>query len=66
MKVGDLVIMPGQPLKSNEAEPVAVVLLLDSVMGVERDLQRAKVYWIQDEEIAWEPQEWMEVISASR
>ena len=67
MKVGDLVTMPGQKLREGESAPVAVVLKTGPEWGARAGhLARVKVYWIQDEENAWEPREWLEVISASR
>ena len=67
MKIGDLVTMPGQKLRPGESAPVAVVLKTDPEWGPTASARaRVKVYWIQDEEMAWEPREWLEVISANR
>ena len=66
MKAGDLVTMPGQKLREGESAPVAVVLKTDSEWCRWRHQARVKVYWIQDEEMAWTPREWLEVISANR
>ena len=66
MKVGDLVTMPGQKLREGESAPVAVVLKTGPEWGASAHRARVKVYWIQDEEMAWEPREWLEVISANR
>lgn len=66
MKIGDLVTMPGQKLREGESAPVAVVLKAAPEDKPTMYRSRVKVYWIQDEEMAWEPREWLEVISASR
>tara|TARA_A100001201_G_scaffold80168_1_gene71577 strand:+ start:57 stop:260 length:204 start_codon:yes stop_codon:yes gene_type:complete len=67
VKVGDLVTMPGQKLREGESASVAVVLKTDSEWAkMTGHLARVKVYWIQDEEMAWEPREWLEVVSANR
>ena len=67
MKVGDLVMMPGQKLQEGEPQSVAVVLRTepDGVYRGTPGIGRVKVYWIQDEEMAWEPKKWLEVINAT-
>jgi hypothetical protein len=68
VKVGDLVIMPGENLTEGEAQPVAVVLRTkpDGINRGTPRIRRVKVYWIQDQEVSWEPVKWLEVINASR
>ena len=68
MKVGDLVIMPGQNLKEGEPVPVAVVLQTKPD-GINRGtpwIKRVRVHWIQDNERSWEPVKWLETISTRR
>jgi hypothetical protein len=70
MQVGDLVIMPGS------IEPATGIVLKEetpecaSYLGDARyhdtddpRLNRVKVYWFEDAEAAWEPKDWLEVIS---
>ena len=60
MRVGDLVIMPGS------FEPVTgIILRMKSDDELQR-LGRVEVYWIEDAEAAWEPKDWLEVISENR
>ncbi len=61
MKVGDLVKFPC----GDKVVPIGIVLRTDPD-GINRGAalgRRIKVYWIQDQEISWEPIKWMEVIS---
>jgi len=68
VKVGDLAIMPGQKLMEGEPTPIAIVLQTkpDGVYRGTPGIGRIKVYWIQDQEIAWEPMKWLKVINESR
>ena len=66
IKVGDMVIMPGQKLMEGEPTPIAIVLKTKDDRYQDRRIGRVKVYWIQDEESAWEPQKWLKVINESR
>ena len=67
MQVGDLVIMPGSSYRDkSETEATGIILSTTPDPGALLHLARVKVYWIQDEEDAWEPREWLEVISESR
>ena len=52
MKVGDLVTFPN----SVAAPQTGIVLSATS--------SHAKVYWLEDAEVSWEPIKWMEIISA--
>ena len=65
MKVGDLVKFPCD----EEIVPVGVVLQTTAngaLRGDPSTRPRVKVYWIQDQEISWEPIKWLEVINAAR
>jgi len=64
MKIGDLVIMPGQKLLAGEPTPIAIVLQTKPD-GINRGTnhKRVKVHWVQDNEKSWEPVKWLEVIS---
>ena len=59
MQVGDLVIMPGS------IEPVTGIILRMKSDGEKHGLGRVKVYWIEDNEVAWEPKTWLEILSTS-
>ena len=58
MKVGDLVMMPGEYSREakNKAEFGVVIATSNS--------SRVRVYWFDYAEKAWEPKKWLEVISA--
>ena len=65
MKVGDLVIMPGEYSREagNKAEFGVVVKVKD--YSDPRNT-RVCVYWFDYQEQAWEPKKWLEVINESR
>ena len=52
MKVGDLVHMPGS------IEPTTGIVLSATS-------SHAKVYWMADAAVSWEPRKWLEVINPS-
>ena len=60
MQVGDLVIMP------DSFEPVTGIILRMQSAPAKHGLGRVEVYWIEDAEAAWEPKDWLEVISENR
>ena len=63
MKVGDLVTFP-----NSVAAPQTGIVLQVGKSPHRRSVShhtRAKVYWIEDAEVSWEPKKWMEVISKS-
>jgi len=65
MKVGDLVKFPCD----EKIVPLGVVLqtTANGALRVDPSTRpRVKVYWIQDQEISWEPIKWLEVINAAR
>jgi hypothetical protein len=66
MKVGDLVIMPGSCYRDEDGSPATGVVLKAKPVVAGTRIPRAQVYWIEDAEAAWEPREWLEVISESR
>ena len=63
MKIGDLVIMPGEYSREadNKAEFGVVVKMKD--YSDPRNT-RVCVFWFDYQEQAWEPKKWLEVISA--
>ena len=69
MKIGDLVIMPGSCYRDENGSPATGIILRTKPDGINRGtprLTRVRVYWIEDAAPAWEPSEWLEVISESR
>ena len=64
MQVGDLVKFPCD----EKIVPLGVVLqtTANGAKDYPGTRPRVKVYWIQDQEISWEPIKWLEVINASR
>lgn len=63
MKVGDLVIMPGASV-SHEVQ--GVVLQLQPELSKKSRNFRVLVHWFAENEAAWEPVKWLEVVSESR
>ena len=67
MRIGDLVIMPGEKLMTHERPSLGVVVSLDdprthhSWVG---KTKRVGVMWGDGDRIDFEPVEWLEVISA--
>ena len=68
MKVGDLVIMPGQTLNPGEAMSVGIVMADDYQHRNQlRRNDRIGIMWSDsDRFIDYEPRDWLEVISESR
>ena len=67
MQVGDLVTMPGSSYRDkSETEATGIILSTTPAPAAPLHLARVKVYWTQDEETAWEPRGWLEVINANR
>ena len=62
MKVGDLVKFP-----CNNGEPMGIVVQVGKSPHRRSASHhtRAKVYWVQDAEMSWEPKKWLEVVSES-
>ena len=65
MQVGDLVIMPGEPLRDNE--PQSVGLIVEDVNPQRSGFRkRVGVMWVGSNVVDFEPKEWLEVINESR
>ena len=68
MKVGDLVMMPGQTLPYGKKPVVGIVVEPPFVgpNGERQQTPRVAVLWSDGEGIDWEPQAWLEVVNESR
>ena len=65
MKVGDLVIMPGETLRDNE--PQSIGLIVEDVNPQRSGFRkRIGVMWVGSNVVDFEPKEWLEVINESR
>ena len=62
MKVGDLVIMPGETLRDNE--PQSIGLIVEDVNPQRPGFRkRIGVMWVGSNVVDFEPKEWLEVIN---
>ena len=67
MKVGDLVIMPGSSHRDCDWTPaIGVVVDLGNDVEAEGRTRRIGILWNDSEQVDWEPEQWLEVISESR
>ena len=64
MKVGDLVIMPGESLAVGEDMSVGVIVEDD--IRFPGDNTRIGVWWFDSDRVDYEPKDWLEVVSESR
>ena len=67
MKVGDLVIMPGETIRSGESMSIGIVVADDyQERNQRRKNDRIGVMWSDSlRSIDYEPKAWLEVISAA-
>ena len=65
MKVGDLVIMPGEKLIPGEGISIGLVVDDDVIRFPGRN-KRVGVIWGDSDRVDFEPLDWLEVISESR
>ena len=65
MKVGDLVTMITTLDFKNPTGIVLQLVSKDAHGNKHVGRHRVKVYWIEDNEVAWEPKTWLEILSAS-
>lgn len=66
MKVGDLVIMPGEKLMTHDPPSIGVIVTLDDPKHAGMwpgKRKRVGVVWRDSDCIDFEPMEWLEVIS---
>ena len=67
MKIGDLVIMPGASEGTGiDHEVQGVIIKLQPEVNLDRRNFRVLVHWFAENEAAWEPVKWLEVVSESR
>ncbi len=64
MKVGDLVIMPGESL--TVGEDMSVGLIVEDGIHFPGDNTRVGVWWFDSDRVDYEPSDWLEVVSESR
>ncbi|MAG26719.1 hypothetical protein CMI47_14350 [Candidatus Pacearchaeota archaeon] len=67
MKVGDLVMMPGQTLRHGEKPSTGIVIELPFVgpNGERQQHPRVGILWSDGDGVDWEPKAWLEVVNES-
>ena len=63
MKAGDLVIMPGESIRSGE--PASIGLIVDDRQKISGNMRRVGVMWCDSLVVDWEPADWLEVVKES-
>ena len=67
MKIGDLVIMPGEHVPEGHAQSVGIVVDDTFPMGTtSQRKKRVGIMWGESLCVDWEPIEWLKVLNESR
>jgi hypothetical protein len=68
MKVGDLVHMPGSRIHNGKAASLGVVVKMPYVgpKGEKQQTPRVGIYWMNGDQVDWEPMCWLKVINENR